>query len=119
MAKQRREEITSSTTKPGPKATRSADQFRVGNVRGYLRGSVWYLYYHEQGQRRRPRVGPDKAVAKQMAAQINGQLGVGAPSSLSFEPISLVELRERWLTRHEHVLRSSVRFDDTGRPRSI
>ena len=117
MAKQRREETTSSASKL--KATRGADQFRVGNVRGYLRGSVWYLYYHEQGQRRRPRVGPDKAVAKQMAAQINGQLGVGAPSSLSFEPISLVELRERWLTRHEHVLRSSVRFDDTGRPRSI
>ena len=106
MAKQRREETTSSASKL--KATRGADQFRVGNVRGYLRGSVWYLYYHEQGQRRRPRVGPDKAVAKQMAAQINGQLGVGAPSSLSFEPISLVELRERWLTRHEHVLRSSV-----------
>jgi|GEM_PF-3168152 len=108
MAKQRRDETTASATKASAKATRSADQFRVGNVRGYLRGSVWYLYYYEQGQRRWPRVGPDKAVARQMKAQINGQLGVGAPSSLSFEPISLIELRERWLIRHEHVLRSSV-----------
>ena len=90
------------------RATRKADQFRVGKVLAYLRGSVWYLYYHEQGQRRRPRVGPDKDVARQMAAQINGQLEVGAPAALSFEPISLVELRDRWLARHEHVLRSSV-----------
>ncbi len=43
-----------------------------------------------------------------MAAQINGQLEVGAPAALSFEPISLVDLRDRWLSHHEHVLRSSV-----------
>ena len=43
-----------------------------------------------------------------MAAQINGQLEVGAPAALSFEPIGLIELRDRWLARHEHVLRSSV-----------
>ena len=43
-----------------------------------------------------------------MAAQINGQLEVGAPAALSFEPLSLVDLRERWLLHHEHVLRSSV-----------
>lgn len=101
MAKQRRAETSSTRSKSGSRA----DQFRVGNVQGYLRGSVWYLCYHEQG---RPRVGPDKDVARQMAVQINGQLEIGAPSSLSFEPISLTEPREKWLARHEHVLRSSI-----------
>lgn len=95
-------------TSKSRRAPRRSEQFRVGKVLGYLRGKVWYLYYHEQGQRRRPRVGPDADVARQMAAQINGQLEVGAPAALSFEPISLVELRDRWLSHHEHVLRSSV-----------
>jgi integrase len=82
--------------------------FRVGRVQGYLRGQVWYLCYHEQGQRRRPRVGPDREAAKQLAAQVNAQLEVGAPAALSFEPIAIPELRERWLQHHEQVLRSSV-----------
>lgn len=85
-----------------------ANSFRVGKVLGYRRGTVWYLCYHEQGRRRRPRVGADRDAAKQMAAQINGQLEVGAPAALSFEPISIPQLRERWLEHHEHVLRSSV-----------
>jgi integrase len=33
---------------------------------------------------------------------------VGAPTALSFEPIPLVDLRQRWLQHHELVLRSSV-----------
>ncbi len=82
--------------------------FRVGKVRAYRRGRVWYLHYYEAGQRRRPRVGPDYNLARQMAAQINGQLEVGAPATLSFEPISIPELRERWLDHHENVRRSSV-----------
>jgi len=108
MVKQRLARTSSKPTTDQRRQQQLTNQFRVGSVRGYLRGSVWYLYYHEQGQRRRPRVGPDKDVARQMAAQINSQLEVGAPSSLSFEPISLIELREKWLARHEHVLRSSV-----------
>ena len=43
-----------------------------------------------------------------MAAQINGQLEVGAPAALSFEPISIPDLRQRWLDHHEHVRRSSL-----------
>lgn len=85
-----------------------ASSFRIGRVQAYLRGQVWYLCYHEQGVRRRPRVGPDKDVARQLAAQINGQIEVGAPAALSFEPIAIEELRSRWLSHHEHVLRSSV-----------
>ena len=82
--------------------------FRVGKVRGDLRGKVWYLTYSEDGRRRRPRVGSDKDAAKQMAAQIHSQLEVGAPAALSFEAVSLDELQARWLRHHEQVLRSSV-----------
>ena len=82
--------------------------FRVGKVRADLRSKVWYLTYFEDGQRRRPRVGASKDAARQMAAQINSQLEVGAPAALSFEPVSLEELQTRWLRHHEQVLRSSV-----------
>src|SRR4051812_9783234 len=82
--------------------------FRVGRVLGYLRGKVWYLCYHDNGQRHRPRIGPDREAARQLAAQINAQLEVGAPAALSFEPLAIPELRRRWLEHHEQVLRSSV-----------
>ena len=52
--------------------------------------------------------GPDRDLARQMAAQINGQLEVGAPAALSFEPVSIPDLRQQWLDHHEHVRRSSV-----------
>jgi len=82
--------------------------FRVGRVRAFMRGRVWYLYYHEHGQRHQPRVGPDRDLARQTAAEINAQLEVGMPSALGFEPISIPQLRQRWLDHHEHVRRSSV-----------
>src|SRR5262249_28708869 len=82
--------------------------FRVGKVLAYLRGKVWYLCYHEHGQRRRPRVGPDKEAARQLAAQVSPHLHPGAPAAVSFEPISILELRRDWLEQHEQVLRSSV-----------
>ena len=88
--------------------SRGKTAFRVGRVHAYLRGNVWYLCYHENGRRRRPRVGPDKTAAEQQAAQINAQLMVGAPAALSFEPVSVPELRQRWLEHHEQILRSSV-----------
>lgn len=81
--------------------------FRVGKVRAYLRNQVWYLYYHDNGRRRRPRVGHDREAARQLAAQINAQLEVGAPAALSFEPVPILALRQRWLQHHEQVLRSS------------
>ena len=61
--------------------------FSVGKVQVYQRGNVWYLCYHEEGQRRRPRVGPDRALARQQAAEIYFQSETGAPAGLSFEPI--------------------------------
>lgn len=87
---------------------KKSNSFRIGKVLAYLRGKVWYLCYHENGQRHRPRIGPGREAARQLAAQINAQLEVGAPAALSFEPISLPDLRERWLEHHEQVLRSSV-----------
>ena len=59
---------TKSATKSQKRGKKSTS-FRVGRVRAYLRGRVWYLCYHENGQRRQPRVGPDKEAARQMAAE--------------------------------------------------
>ena len=85
-----------------------ANSFRVGKVTGYARGRVWYLCYHKHGKRRRPRVGLARDAARWLAAQINGQLAAGAPAALSFDPVSVPDLRCRWLDHHEHVRRSSV-----------
>jgi integrase len=85
-----------------------SNSFRIGKVTGYLRGSVWYLSYFENGRRRRPRAGHDLSAARQFAARVNDQLESGAPSAFSFEPISVSSLRDRWLEHHEHVRRSSV-----------
>jgi hypothetical protein len=37
---------------------------------------------------------------------------VGAPAALSFEPIAIPDLRERWLHHHEQVLRSSAQTNE-------
>lgn len=96
-----------SSQKPRRRAKKTKS-FRVGKVSAFIRGSVWYLRYHEHGRRHQPRVGPDRDAARQMAAEINAQLEVGAPSALGFEPISIAQLRRRWLDQHEHVRRSSL-----------
>ncbi|MDB4679997.1 MAG: hypothetical protein P8M30_03950 [Planctomycetaceae bacterium] len=82
--------------------------FRMGKVRGDLRGKVWYLTYHENGRRKRPKIGSDLKEAKQVASQINSQLELGAPSLLGFEVLRIDELQTRWLEHHEQVLRSSL-----------
>jgi hypothetical protein len=86
--------------------SQSSSSFRIGKVQAYLRNKVWYLCYHENGRRRRPRVGPDRKAALHLAAQVNAQPEVGAPAALSFEQVSIPDLRCRWLDHHEHVLRS-------------
>ena len=96
---------TKSTRSRGRK---SAPSHRVGRVTVYVRGKVWYLYYAENGQRVRRRVGISLAEAKRLAAQVNAQLSIGAPAMLSFCPVSIPDLRQRWLDHHEHVLRSSL-----------
>ncbi len=98
-----------SSASPKSRRRASTKSFRVGKVRGYRRGQVWYLCYSEQGRRRQPRIGSDQALARQTASEINAQLEVGLPSALDFEPISISDLRQRWLDHHEHVRRSSIR----------
>jgi integrase len=90
------------------KQSKKSTSFRVGRVRAYLRGRVWYLCYQEHGQRHQPRVGPDREATRQMASEVNAQLEVGAPSALGFEPISVPAVRQRWLDHHEHIRRSSL-----------
>jgi integrase len=86
----------------------ASSSFRIGKVQVYLRGRIWYLCYHENGQRRRPRVGSDGNAARRLAAQTNAQLESGDVTVLGFEPLRIPDLRQRWLDHHEHVLRSSV-----------
>ncbi len=85
-----------------------SSSFRIGKVQAYRRGRMWYLCYHENGRRCRPRVGPDLDAARRLAAHTNAQLESGAITVLNFEPISLADLRSRWLSHHEQVRRSSV-----------
>src|SRR5687767_6042316 len=82
--------------------------FRVGRVTVYLRGTTWYLRYHEYGRRRQVRATKNRDGSRQLAAQVNAQLELGAPAATSFEPIGFPELRRCWLDHHEDVLRSSV-----------
>jgi integrase len=88
--------------------SRPSRSFRIGRVKVYVRGKIWYLQYHENGRRRRPRVGSDLVAAKRLAAQMNAQLETGDVAMLTFEPVTVPELRRGWLEHHEHVLRSSV-----------
>ena len=82
--------------------------FSVGKVHAYLRGRIWYLRYSENGLRKQPRVGPDRDYERKMDAEINSQLENSVPSTLGFEPLTIIELRNRWLGRHEDVRRSSL-----------
>ncbi len=75
--------------------------FRVGRVTAYARNTTWYLRYREGGRCRQVRAGIDKAATRQLAAQVNAQLEVGAPAATSFEPVGVPELRRRWLEHHE------------------
>lgn len=98
-----------SSASPKGRHAASTKSFRVGKVRAYRRGKVWYLCYREQGRRRQPRIGPDQGLARQSASEINAQLEVGLPSALGFEPVSITDVRQRWLDHHEHIRRSSIR----------
>ena len=88
--------------------TKSARKHRVGRVTVYLRGKKWYIYYCENGKSVRRCVGVSLAEAKKLAAQVNGQLATHSPAILSFQPVSVSDLRQRWLNYHEQVLRSSI-----------
>jgi len=83
-------------------------RFRIGKVSVYLHHGAWWLYYRENGRPIRSKVSHRQDEAKRLAAQINAQVTNGSPSLLSFEPISVQELRQQFLDYHEHVLNSSL-----------
>ena len=68
--------------KPTPKSNKSetaSPSFKVGSVHVWLRGRVWDIRYHERGRRIQRRVGPDRKLASQLAAEIYAQLETGIP----------------------------------------
>jgi len=89
-----------------PKKNKS---FRIGRVRGDLRGQVWYLTYYQSGQRFRPRIGPNLDEARQEASRLNAQLEGGTPVAAPIQSIKITQLQSNWLDHHETVNRSSLK----------
>jgi integrase len=87
---------------------RGCDRIRVGKVTLYQHHGAWWLYFSEGKQRVRRKVGESQCEAEVLAAQTNFQLAQGAPTVFSFQPVSVAELRQRFLDYHEHVMKSSV-----------
>lgn len=83
-------------------------RLRIGRVSIYFHHGAWWTYHREGSRQVRRKVSSNQAEAEQVAAQLNAQLATGAPTLLSFEPISVPDLREQYLNYHEHVVKSSV-----------
>jgi integrase len=81
---------------------------RVGAVSFYFHHGAWWLYFREGGKVVRRKAASERSAAERVAAQINAQLASASPTLLSFEPISVQELRQRFLDFHEHVLNSTL-----------
>ncbi len=81
---------------------------RVGRVSYFPHHGAWYVYYRDGQRTVRHRVGESEELAAQVAAEVNGQLASAAPTMFSFVPVSVAELRRRFLDHHEEVLRSSL-----------
>jgi len=80
----------------------------VGRVSYYRHHGAWWIYYRDGERPVRRRIGDDEEATEQMAALTNAQLSAGAPTAFSFSPVSVVELRRRFLDHHEHVAGSSL-----------
>ena len=83
-------------------------RFRVGKVSVYFHHGAWWLYYRENGRPVRSKIAGKKDDAERIAAQVNAQVTNGSPTLLSFDPITVPELRQQFLDYHEHVLNSSL-----------
>ncbi|MCA9123569.1 MAG: hypothetical protein H6822_19055 [Planctomycetaceae bacterium] len=81
---------------------------RVGKVSYFCHHGSWYIYYRGGRQQVRRRVSEDEQTAAAIATEVNGQLAANVPAQFSFCPISVGELRRRFLDHHEHVRHSSV-----------
>jgi integrase len=87
---------------------RKPRRMRVGRVSYFFHHGSWWVYYLDDQRRIRRRVGEDESLAEQIAAQVNAQLTTAAPTMFSFTPVTVPELRRRFLDYHESVLRSSL-----------
>jgi integrase len=92
----------------GRRRTSKRQRRRVGKVSYYFRHGGWHIYYRDGGRQVRRRAGDTEEAAAQIAAQVNAQLSAKAPTLFAFTPLSIGELRQRFLDYHEHVVRSSL-----------
>ena len=92
----------------GTSRRRKPRRKRVGRVSLYHHHSAWWIYYRDGRQQVRRRIGKDKSLAEQVAAQVNAQLASSAPTMFSFTPLTVSELCPRFLEHHEHIQRSSL-----------
>lgn len=92
-----------------PKRTRSASKRkRVGRVSYYEHHGGWHIYYRDGDRQVRRRVADNEEDAERFAAQVNAQLSSSAPTPFTFAPISVADLRGRFLDHHESVVGSSL-----------
>ena len=61
---------------------------RVGRVSVYAHHKSWWIYYRDAGRVVRRKVAATRADAEQVAAQINAQLAMNAPTLVGFTPAS-------------------------------
>ncbi len=87
---------------------RRCTRFRIGRVSLYLHHQAWWIYYREQGQQVRRRIGTDKCEAERVASEINAQVTSQIPTVFGFVPTTIPDLVEKFLDHHEVVQRSSV-----------
>lgn len=81
---------------------------RIGRVSIYLHHGAWWVYYRENDKPVRRHVGSDERAAERIAAEVNSQLTSDAPTLFTFMPVTVSELRDRFLNHHREVLGSSV-----------
>jgi integrase len=81
---------------------------RIGRISVYPHHGAWWIYYRDGGRPVRRKVAPTREEAERIAAQVNAQLAIGAPTMTAFTSISVAELRRRFLDFHEGALGSSL-----------
>ncbi|MCA9117319.1 MAG: tyrosine-type recombinase/integrase [Planctomycetaceae bacterium] len=87
---------------------RKGQRTRIGQVSYYPHHGAWYIYYRDGRTPVRRRVADTEDEAAAIAAQINGQLATSGRTPFSFTPLSVAELRRRFLDYHEQVSRSAL-----------
>lgn len=90
------------------KGSKAPTRTRIGKVSIYQHHGCWWIYYREHGKTVRKRFGSDREGAEKAAAQVNQQVTSKEKTILSFEPVGVADLREKFLEYHETILQSSL-----------